>query len=203
MKNVKTINILIDNGHGVETKGKRSPDGKLLEGVYTREIASLVKKKLKDEGYNVILVTPEQKDVPLKKRCDRVNAYCDEFGKDNCLLVSIHVNAAGDGSFWMNGKGFEVWTTYGETMSDKLAECFYCDAAKTLRGFNLRRDKTDGDSDKESNFYILYHTKCPAILTENLFMDNKKEAEYLLTKLGKQSIVDLHVNAIKDFLNKL
>lgn len=195
--------ILIDNGHGVETQGKRSPDNKLIEGVYTREIASSLKKKLEKDGFKVFLVTPEKKDVSLKKRCERVNAYCDEYGKDNCLLVSIHVNAAGDGTCWMNGKGFEVWTTKGETSSDDLAEAFYCDAANTLKGYNIRRDKTDGDSDKECNFYILYNSKCAAVLTENLFMDNKKECEYLLSHYGKQSIVDLHYNAVLDFINKL
>lgn len=36
------MKILIDNGHGVETPGKRSPDGRLKEYAYTREIANRV-----------------------------------------------------------------------------------------------------------------------------------------------------------------
>ena len=36
------MKILIDNGHGIQTKGKRSPDGKFLEYAYTREIARRV-----------------------------------------------------------------------------------------------------------------------------------------------------------------
>ena len=34
--------ILIDNGHSLDTPGKRSPDGKFLEATYTREIARKV-----------------------------------------------------------------------------------------------------------------------------------------------------------------
>lgn len=33
------MRILIDNGHGKETPGKCSPDGRLKEYAYTREIA--------------------------------------------------------------------------------------------------------------------------------------------------------------------
>lgn len=52
---------------------------------------------------------------------------------------------------------------------------------------------TDGDPDKESGFYILKHTKCPAVLTENLFQDNKEDVEFLLSEEGKRAIISLHV----------
>ena len=34
--------IVIDNGHGHNTPGKRSPDGKFLEYAYNREIATRI-----------------------------------------------------------------------------------------------------------------------------------------------------------------
>ena len=53
------MKILIDNGHGIQTKGKRSPDGKLLEYAYTREIARQVVTELKNKGYDAeLLVYP-------------------------------------------------------------------------------------------------------------------------------------------------
>ncbi len=33
------MKVLIDNGHGSDTPGKRSPNGRLREYAYTREIA--------------------------------------------------------------------------------------------------------------------------------------------------------------------
>ena len=39
------INILIDNGHGNDTPGKCSPDKRILEYKYNREIAQEVKKQ--------------------------------------------------------------------------------------------------------------------------------------------------------------
>jgi N-acetylmuramoyl-L-alanine amidase len=36
----------------------------------------------------------------------------------------------------------------------------------------------------ESNFYVLKHTNCPAVLTENFFQDTKSDVEYLTSDLG-------------------
>ena len=44
--------ILIDNGHGVNTPGKCSPDGLFREYRYTREIAAEVVKRLRAAGYD-------------------------------------------------------------------------------------------------------------------------------------------------------
>lgn len=64
----------------------------------------------------------------------------------------------------------------------------------------IRKDTSDGDPDKESQFYILKHTNCPALLTENLFQDNKEDVEFLLSAKGKQAIVELHISGIIKYL---
>ena len=61
----------------------------------------------------------------------------------------------------------------------------------------LRKDMSDGDPDFEENYTIIYASKCPAILTENLFQDNKTDAAFLMTDEGREIIADIHVNAIK------
>ena len=50
---------------------------------------------------------------------------------------------------------------------------------------------------------ILKGTACPAVLTENGFMDNKEECDYLLSEQGKQAFVDLHVAAIEKYIKSL
>jgi N-acetylmuramoyl-L-alanine amidase len=69
-----------------------------------------------------------------------------------------------------------------------------------IPGMRLRTDYTDGDPDQEAAFYILRHTSCPAVLTENLFMDNHADCDFLLSKEGQQSLVDLHVDGICTYL---
>ena len=67
-------------------------------------------------------------------------------------------------------------------------------------GFKLRKDETDGDPDKERHLYILKHTICPAVLTENLFQDNREDVDILLSPEGKKAITDLHVKGIMRFI---
>ena len=122
------IKVLVDNGHGVETPGKRSPDGRLREYKYAREIAASVVARLKELGYDVGLIVEEDRDVSLQDRCKRVNNWCELKGSKNVILVSVHVNAAGNGE-WMNATGWSAYTSRGQTSSDKLADCLY-DAAK-------------------------------------------------------------------------
>lgn len=91
------MKILIDNGHGINTPGKRSPDGLFREYKYTREIAKDVVKRLIELGYDAELLVPETEDICLKERVKRVNAVCSELGNNNVILISIHNNASGNG----------------------------------------------------------------------------------------------------------
>ena len=196
------MKILIDNGHGVTTKGKRSPDERLREYRYCREIAQEVVSRLKTQGYDAELLVPEDADISLGERCNRVNAVCNRIGSRNVCLVSIHNNAAGSGQ-WMSARGWEAWTSKGQTQGDKLADCLYDAAERVLpKGTKIRTDTTDGDRDKEENFTILYRSKCAACLTENLFQDNREDVDWLLSETGRDAIVRLHVEGIKDYVAK-
>ena len=194
------MKILIDNGHGHNTPGKRSPDGKFREYAYNREISKRTVADLIDRGYDAELLIPEDNDISLEERVRRVNNICLASDPSCVILVSVHVNAAGNGSKWTNATGWSVYTCKGQTSSDKLAECL-CEAAiKNFPGKRIRTDKSDGDPDWEENFYILCKTLCPAVLTENFFMDNHTDLEYLQSKAGKRTVVDTHVEGIVEYL---
>lgn len=197
------MKILIDNGHGENTPGKRSPDGRLREYAYAREIAKLVCIELKKRGYEAERIVRENIDVPLAERARRVNEECGKLGTSNCLLVSIHCNAAGNGE-WMKARGWSAYTTKGKTKSDTLASHLYAAAKEHLpKEIRIRIDNSDGDEDWEENFYILRKTKCAAVLTENLFQDNLEDVEYLLSTEGKEAIVNIHVDGIISYIKTL
>lgn len=209
--------ILIDNGHGQETCGKSSPvlDGcgfdvpsefvsadRFREWKYARVISRMVVDVLKAYGYDARLVVKEDADISLADRVKRINKVCDEVGKSNVIVVSVHANAVGDGSSWMNATGWECYTTRGKTKSDELAECLYKRANMNFKGRKIRTDFSDGDSDKESDFYILRNSKCAAVLTENFFYDNKYDLSYMTSDEGVHAVVRTHVEGILDFLLK-
>ena len=195
------MKIFIDNGHGLMTAGKRSPDGQFREPFYNREIARRVVSDLRDRGLDAELLVPEDDDISLAERVRRINAACFLLGKQNVILVSIHVNAAGNGSKWLNATGWSVYTCKGQTASDMLAECLCQAAIKNFPGRRIRTDMSDGDMDWEEGFYILRKSLCVAVLTENFFMDSRSDLEYLQSRAGKQAVVDTHVEGIIEYLS--
>lgn len=193
--------ILLDAGHGESTPGKRSPDGRLREYKYCREIANEVKNQLINKGFQVELVVTDDNDVPLMERCRIVNQYCDKYGKANTVLVSIHCNAAGSGADWMNAKGWSVFiSNNSSSKSKKLAECLFNaaqDEKLTLRKYSQTQVYW------KQNLAICRETYCPAVLTENLFQDNKEDVEFLLSEKGRETIVRLHVNGILNYIKAI
>ena len=87
--------------------------------------------------------------------------------------------------------------------SDKLTECQYESAIKNFPGRRILTDMSDGDMDCEEGFYILRKSWCPAVLTENFFMDNHSDLEYLQSRAGKQAVVDTNVEGIVEWLESL
>lgn len=203
--------ILIDNGHGYNTPGKKSPyscygvkpEIEFYEYKWNREISIEVYRRLKNLGYDARILVPEDVDISLKERANRANAVCAEVGTSNVILISIHANAAGNGTEWKSAKGWCAFTTKGTTKSDAFAECLYDEAKKNFVGHQIRTDKSDGDSDWESNFYIIYKSYCPAVLTENFFYDNVEDVKYILSAEGREAVIKTHVDGIIKYINSL
>ena len=192
--------VLLDNGHGVETPGKRSPDGRLREYAWAREIAQLIAISLQREGIEARLLVPETTDIPLRVRTRRVNEVCAAEGARNVCLVSIHNNAAGADGKWHDARGWSVYVYDAAGRgSRKLAEMLTAEAkSRDLMG--NRYVPTCGYW--MANFAILRDTKCAAVLTENLFQDNSEDVAYLLSEAGKAELTDLHVRAITEYVKQ-
>lgn len=186
------MKVILDNGHGENTPGKRSPNGDLLEYEFNRDVVNRIADLLMCAGILFYKLVPELRDISLKSRCKRVNQYHAKF--PDCFLVSVHANAGG-------GTGWEIFTSVGETESDKIATVFYNQAKAEFSEFRMRKDTRDGDVDKEAHFYILKHTACPAILTENFFMDTKKDLAFIKSDEGRQRIAQMHFDAIVEYMN--
>ena len=199
------MKILIDNGHGVNTPGKRSVDGKLREGRLARIIARAIVEDMQRRGYDASLLTPEDEDIPLRERVARVNQWCDKLGKRNVCVVSIHHDAMGDGKKWDDANGWSCRCSIGKgasRVSDRsqmLAQCLFEAAGQTCMRKMLRQYP-----DKPywvQNLAICRNTKCAAVLTENFFMTNLLDYQFLMTDFGQQRVIDSHVRALIKYVD--
>jgi len=199
---MKKFLVLIDAGHGCETPGKRSPDGKLMEWKWNREMAQLLYDKLNEIGIKAHLVVTEETDVSLGNRCLRANTIYKNFKAQGyeCLFVSIHVNA-GPGSGWSNASGVSVHVYRDGSEKSKLCGRIYTNNAKEMKLTGNRSIPSCGYW--ECGFYVCKNTNCPAILVEHDFMTNKKSVDFLLSTEGKEKLLQWHINSISEYLKRI
>jgi N-acetylmuramoyl-L-alanine amidase len=193
---------LIDAGHGgVDASGNyttpaklnkrfKFPDGfEVLEGVSNRLLAKEIWQLLMREGIEFKLVYDEIQDWPLAQRVNLANRLQQKHKR--CIYISIHSNAG-------KGTGFEVFTSPGQTVSDKYAELLCTLLEQKFKGrFPFRKDLADSDKDKEAKFTVLTETTCPSILVEYLFFDNRKDADFLMSVQGRKELAEITVEWIK------
>lgn len=155
--NIKDYMVILGTAHLGTNAGKQSPDGRLKEAEYSRQIVAEIEDKLLSLGYNVVVdyrplsedesmravsKTLSQQNRELVYRANFVNALCKKFGKDKVVYVSIHVDAAppNDGK-WHNAGGWSAYTTVGQTKADTLAEHLYNAAEKHLASYAAQMEE--------------------------------------------------------------
>ena len=192
----KTL-VILDNGHGIDTPGKRSPiwsnNTQLFEWKFNRDIVDSIIGYLQVANISYVKLIEESQDISLKERVDRINTiYKENKDKYKVYLISIHGNAADNAP---TANGIEVFTSIGETKSDTIAEVFYS-KLKNL-GWKMRPNRSNKGG-KEENFYILKNSHCPAVLTENGFYTNEEECKKMLEFYWQKEIALAHYKAIQD-----
>ena len=168
------MKVVIDPGHAgrnVDPGAVHAVTG-LQEADVALMVSRLVEKYLGAVGYEVRLTRtdweqPETDDLSYR------TTLANSWGAD--IFISLHCNSAENRS----AEGYEVWTSPGNTLGDKLAACVYGQIAAEFPDRAGRADYSDGDPDKESRFYVLVHTDAPACLVEMAFISNDEEAALL------------------------
>lgn len=169
--------------HGEDTPGKIGPifkdskgeDFQIKEWIYGRDIIKRVVNINITTGTNFIIINPENEDIHVKDKVYRANKLIAEYKSKGykCIGISLHGNAASVSS----ANGIEIFTSVGNTKSDKIADIFG-EFYSNLE-MNFRKDFWDigwKDLDKEKNFYELVRTNCPWILPEIGFYTNYEDA---------------------------
>ena len=190
----------LDNGHGIQTKGKRSPvyeengeDVQFFEYEFNRDIVNRIAVALREKGVQFFITVPEvDVDDFLQERVARANAKKSDLPK---IFVSVHANAAPARSSKDWGadsvRGIETWHYHNSKRGQKIASIFQKHLID-FTGFKNRHLK----SRPKSQFYVLRKTKMTSILTENGFYNNRFEVKKLMSDKVRQQIADAHVAAI-------
>ena len=210
-----SITVALGTAHRLREPGKHSPDGRLREAVYSREVCKDVGAKLQAMGYRVIndfepLDLPRQMQSPsarqerqreLALRVNLVNEVCRSRGPQNVLYVCIHVDASGSDGRWHSPNGWSVRVSpIASAQSKRLAGCLF-DAARA-QGLTVRQP-TATQKYWQQKLYVLSNTACPAVLPENLFQDNRQDVDFLLSDEGRHTIAQLHVEGIIKYIESL
>jgi len=193
---------LLDPGHGgmidgvYQTKGKRSPlfdDGVVLyEGEFNRAVTKQILEYCDKSNIDAIDIVDSEKDIPLRERVLKANKLHAQ--KRNCIYVSIHANAFGNGRDFNSARGASTFHHVNSKKGRVLAESLQ----KWLVKLTPFRDRGVKANDSWANFYVLRKTNMPAILSENGFMTNKEDATLLLSPTIRTTIAAAHFAMIQE-----
>ena len=182
------MKTIIDAGHGFETKGKNSKffflHGNNKPILKENNINEAICNKLSVLNDDIVFITNEWYDVPLKTRIERERAL---YELKNTLFISIHSDAFDKKNVGHGGR-FHYYSDKGK----KIAE-YFTEYLKNY-GYDLPLNKP-----MRSNFYVLRESYSPSILFEMGFMTNEEDLKYLLDEKFRNKSAKILNDAIINF----
>lgn len=202
---MKKVVVILDYAHGKDVAGKRSPCGRHEEWRWSRERGRCIKIILQAIGFTVYETNPTDSEIGLSKRVRISENIPVEEGQIK-FFISLHNNAAGDGTKWMSARGMEIWTKRGVDLADDFSDFYFKIMREWFPTVPMRLNSPiNGQKDKEGNLAVLKAAGVYSVLIEHLFQDNKVDVELLLdptqNKKFEDAVVDL-VEKAEKFMNE-
>ncbi|WP_339171033.1 N-acetylmuramoyl-L-alanine amidase [Anoxybacillus sp. FSL W8-1294] len=167
------VRIVIDFGHG------GSDPGAVANGLREKDLTMKIGKMIGDmlgeyEGVQVIYTRTDDRFLELSERVVIANKAKADF------FLSVHINSGG-------GTGFESFIFNNpDAKTVAYQNVIHGEIMKAIGNVKDR-------GKKRANYAVLRETKMPAILTENLFIDNENDAAKLKSEQFLQQIAYGHV----------
>ncbi|MCQ6559354.1 N-acetylmuramoyl-L-alanine amidase [Paenibacillus mendelii] len=189
--------VALDDGHGMETPGKRTPvfpaqsglegetkKGYMHENEFNRAVVAKCKAHLERSEIDVLLTAPGDDDPSLTDRTHLANS------KGANLFVSVHANAFT--GMWGSAKGVETYCYPGS----KTGRAF----AAVLHKHLIEHTYQVNRGVREADFAVLRRTNMPAALVEAAFMDNLEEATLLVSDAFRSECAEEIARGVCEFL---
>lgn len=160
-------------------------------------------KPTKDKNFGCIMVTIHVNAGVPPKNAPKGEEWVNASG------WGMWLNGKANKEYDENGKEKNKWFTEADTtkkIDRELCSFFY--HAKDIVNSKVSYDLNGSCGNRPKRRYglgeygILRNALCPAVMSENLLQNNKKDVEYLRTEEGEKAILQIHLNAIVAFLKK-
>jgi N-acetylmuramoyl-L-alanine amidase len=202
------MRIILDNGHGNDTAGKRSQlwdNGKqLFEWEFNRAVVVKLHTMLGEDDYDSEILVPEAYDIPIRERAERANEI---HASTPSILISVHGNAAPKQNTGPSG----IETFYYSKAGKVLATALQGKLVDTLQWKNrgvkqcyekitINRGKANEKEIMVYKIALLKYTNMVAVLTENGFYTNFGQCMEMLKPEVMNMIAHAHYEGIKQYL---
>lgn len=169
--------IFIDAGHGGNDPG--AVGNGLREKDLTLKISKKIADILKDYDCSVKLSRTGDQTLSLKQRTDAANKWGADY------LLSVHINAGG-------GTGYEDFIFNGGVSANttKYRDVIHAEVVKAIGSGVRNRGK------KKANFHMVRQSRMPAMLSENMFIDTKADADKLKSNAFIDKVAQGHANGL-------
>jgi N-acetylmuramoyl-L-alanine amidase len=181
--------IVIDPGHGGCDPGACNSAMGLKEKDLTLDMAAQLARSLQDRGWKVVMTRTTDRDVSWAHSPDRVElqARADVANVNAAdAFLSIHCNAAYSSSH--NGSSLHWCKDADYALAKSLQGLL--GPALGLVDKGLFRD----------TFYVLSHTKMPAVLVETAFISNMTDASKLADRRFRENLAKTIARGLDGFM---
>ncbi|MFA1818989.1 N-acetylmuramoyl-L-alanine amidase [Virgibacillus oceani] len=175
--------VYLDPGHGGSDPG--AAGNGLKEKDVVLKIARYTRNYLQND-YSGVSVRMSRNDDSFPSLTDRTND-ANSWGAD--IFVSIHINAFNGSAYGYEDYIYNQLSRNSE--AGKLQDALHAELAPLFRN---NRGK------KQANFAVLRQSSMPAVLTENGFIDNSQDADFLKSDSNLRKIAEAHAKGIAVYL---
>lgn len=182
---------------------RQSPNKNLDELTYLNRLTDDIILRLRESVKDTPFITITKLAGPMDQILARLQTLTRTTPPTSNCLIAVGLNSTRMDGHYQAGKGWRVISNPESSQSSTLATALATAAMQTLGHRATSNQNTATSLAHLNQTPILTATAIPAVLTLNLYQDNRQDAAYLLSSEGRQAIISLHVKGISAYLERL
>lgn len=177
-----------------------NPNPSLDELSYFTDIVDGIHAALTESIKHTPFITISKLTSPVEKAIPQLDDLTQDTPPSSNFIIGVGLNASRQDGRYHTPHGWSIINSPDNPESDSLAANLTAAAIAAL-GQRASSGTVQPSCQRFINqMPILRYNARPAVLTLNLYQDNRRDAAYLLSSVGHQAIIDLHVKGILTYL---